>query len=73
MRFDDGVWRDAKLHPITIGSESTLGNEEFSPAKRKCPTPASDRYADEILARLKSISTPYGAEIRKEDNIGIIE
>jgi hypothetical protein len=63
-RFQRGQVMEIRLHPFALAS--------IAGPESGLPRPAGADQARRILARLQSLSVPYGTQIRIENGIGII-
>ena len=65
-RLDDGRIESIELYPAALGHRR-------SRPQRGYPALASDETAERIIADLQSLSAPYGTQIDREEERGIIE
>nr|WP_283101647.1 CapA family protein [Halomonas populi] len=68
--FADGSWQELKLHPITLGKEDIIVNQDMSDPSRLYPLPAEGRYGQSILEHLRDLSAPFDCRINVNGDVG---
>lgn len=70
--FENGRWQELTARPITLAQPEILSTNDFSRSSRNSPMLAADEQAKAIIERLKTLSEPFGTEVRFEEGYGNI-